>query len=340
MNEDFTLRLAEKQDIDGIFYVMEQVKDTIANKEWFVADDRDYIRRHIDGNAGFTVVAGTKDGRIAAFFTIDYPGTRADNLGYDIGLPAAECLWTAHMDTVGVLPEYRGNHLMARLLELAESVLSKTGYRHLMCTIHPDNRYSLDNMKSHGYEIMATKEKYGGFMRHILYKQTAGSPMAEGHEGTAAGYGKADSGKPVVLVSACFLGVHCRYNGKGELDEAVKALMEQAVLIPVCPEIMGGLATPRDPAERAGDQVLTIAGADVTAAYKKGAEETLRLAQLYGCRLAILKERSPSCGSGRIYDGSHSKKQVDGDGITAELLKKYGIQVFGESKIEDLERFL
>lgn len=319
MNEDFALRLAEKQDIDGIFYVMEQVRDTIANQEWFVADDRDYIRRHIDGNAGFTVVAGTKDGRIAAFFTIDYPGTRADNLGYDIGLPAEECLRTAHMDTVGVLPEYRGNHLMARLLELAETVLSKTGYRHLMCTIHPDNRYSLDNMKSHGYEIMATKEKYGGFMRHILYKQTAG--------------------KPVVLVSACLLGVHCRYNGKGELDEGVKALMEQAVLIPVCPEIMGGLATPRDPAERSGGRVMTIAGADVTAAYQKGAGETLRLAQLYGCRAVLLKERSPSCGSGRIYDGTHSGTLTDGDGLTAELLKKNGIQVFGESKIEDLERF-
>ena len=319
MNEDFTLRLAEEQDIDGIFYVMEQVKDTIANQEWFVADDRDYIRRHIDGDAGFTVVAETKDGRIAAFFTIDYPGTRADNLGYDIGLSAAECLRTAHMDTVGVLPEYRGNRLMARLLELAETVLSKTGYRHLMCTIHPDNRFSLDNMKSHGYDIMATKEKYGGFMRHILYKQMVGSP--------------------IVLVSACLLGVHCRYNGKGELDKAVKALMGKAVLIPVCPEIMGGLATPRDPAERSGGRVMTITGGDVTAAYQKGAGETLRLAQLYGCLAAILKERSPSCGSGRIYDGTHSGTLTDGDGLTAELLKKNGIRVFGESKIEDLERF-
>lgn len=321
MKEDFTLRLAREEDTDGIFYVMEQVRDTIERPEWFVADNRDYIERHIDGGQGFTVVAETGEGRIGAFFTIDYPGTRADNLGYDIGLTEEECLRTAHMDTVGVLPEYRGNHLMARLLEMAEAILAKTGYRHLMCTIHPDNRFSLGNMTSHGYVIMATKEKYGGFARHILYKKTEGAQ------------------KPVILVSACLLGVNCRYNEKGVLEEAVKALMDRAVLIPVCPEIMGGLATPRDPAERVGGQVMTIAGADVTSAYQKGAEETLKLAQLYGCRAAMLKERSPSCGSGRIYDGTHSAKLTDGDGVTAGLLKKNGIRVFGESKTEDLERF-
>lgn len=147
-------------------------------------------------------------------------------------------------------------------------------------------------------------------------------------------------GKPVILVSACLLGVCCRYNGKGILEESVKALMEDAVLIPVCPEIMGGLATPRDPAERFGDRVMTNNGLDVTAAYEKGAKETLRLAQLYGCHFAILKERSPSCGSGQIYDGSHSGRLVSGDGITAGLLKKNGIEVFGESKTEDLKRFI
>lgn len=146
--------------------------------------------------------------------------------------------------------------------------------------------------------------------------------------------------KPVIFVSACLLGVNCRYNEKGALDDAVKALMEEAVLIPVCPEIMGGLATPRDPAERADGRVITINGSDVTSAYEKGAEETLRLAFLYGCRHAVLKERSPSCGSGQIYDGTHSGKLIPGDGITAGLLKKNGIKVFGESKTEDLKRFL
>lgn len=151
---------------------------------------------------------------------------------------------------------------------------------------------------------------------------------------------KRDRMRPVVLVSACLLGAHCRYNGNGVLEASVKALMSDAILIPVCPEILGGLATPRDPAERSGGRVMTINGEDVTGAYEKGARETLNLAQLYGCRYAILKERSPSCGSGRIYDGSHSGKLVPGDGVTAELLKKNGIHVFGESKTEDLKRFL
>lgn len=332
MDKDVVFRLAKKPDIDEVFHVMEQVNESIANREWFVAGDRDYMGRHIEGEDGFTVAAVAADGRIAAFFTIDCPGAREDNLGYDIGLTEEECLHTAHMDMVGVLPAFRGKHLMARMLEMAESVLSQDGYRHLMCTVHPDNRHSLDIMTSHGYQIMATKQKYGGLLRHVLYKNNVNAKRAEGD-------GEADGSKPVILVSACLLGVNCRYDGKGVLDEAVKALMEYAVLIPVCPEIMGGLATPRDPAERVGEMVLTKNGEDVTEAYRNGAGETLKLARLFGCQCAVLKERSPSCGSGCIYDGTHSGKLTGGDGMTAELLKKNGIQVFGESKTEDLERF-
>ncbi|PNV63912.1 purine-nucleoside phosphorylase [Clostridium sp. chh4-2] len=136
-----------------------------------------------------------------------------------------------------------------------------------------------------------------------------------------------------ILVSACLLGVQCRYDGTGALTEGIKKLMEEHTLIPVCPEIMGGLATPRDPAERSGDKVVTKNGADVTENYQKGAMETLKLAKLYQCSCAVLKERSPSCGCGRIYDGSFSRKLVDGNGMTAELLLKNGIQVKGESQI-------
>lgn len=136
-----------------------------------------------------------------------------------------------------------------------------------------------------------------------------------------------------ILVSACLLGVQCRYDGTGALTEGIKKLMEEHTLIPVCPEIMGGLATPRDPAERSGDKVVTKDGADVTENYQKGAMETLKLAKLYQCSCAVLKERSPSCGCGRIYDGSFSRKLVDGNGMTAELLLKNGIQVKGESQI-------
>lgn len=148
---------------------------------------------------------------------------------------------------------------------------------------------------------------------------------------------------PNILVSACLLGVHCRYNGKGVLEEPVWALKEYANLIPFCPEQAGGLATPRDPAERRGDLVVTVQGQDVTAQYEKGAEEALRLAERFGCRFAVLKERSPSCGSGVIYDGTHTGTKISGDGVTAALLKRHGIRVFGESeawKVKEICRSL
>lgn len=146
-----------------------------------------------------------------------------------------------------------------------------------------------------------------------------------------------------ILVSACLLGVECRYNGKGELDPQVKALLDSHHLIPVCPEIMGGLATPRTPAERRNGRVVTRDGQDVSLAYEKGAAQTLKLAKLYGCSAAVLKERSPSCGSGRIYDGTFTGQLTDGEGVCAGLLRAHGINVYGESQIhrllEEIERY-
>ena len=107
-------------------------------------------------------------------------------------------------------------------------------------------------------------------------------------------------------------------------------------LVPVCPEILGGLPTPRTPSERQGERVVSKTGADVTAAYQKGAEEALRLARLFGCRKALLKERSPSCGRGQSYDGSFSGRLIPGDGVTARLLEQEGIAVFGESQLQQL----
>ena len=139
-----------------------------------------------------------------------------------------------------------------------------------------------------------------------------------------------------ILVSACLLGTACRYDGRSKADAAVTALLARHTLIPVCGEIFGGLSTPRTPAERRGDRVVTQDGRDVTQAYRRGAEEVLRLARLYGARAAILKERSPSCGSGQIYDGTFTKTLTQGDGLTAQMLKKHGITVYGESQIEEL----
>ena len=137
-----------------------------------------------------------------------------------------------------------------------------------------------------------------------------------------------------ILVSACLLGVRCRYDGKSKPHPAVERLLEQHTLIPVCGEILGGLPTPRVSAERQGERVVTADGRDVTAAYRRGAEEVLRLAERYGCTAAVLKERSPSCGSGRIYDGTFTGTLADGWGVTAELLRDHGICVIGESEAE------
>ena len=139
-----------------------------------------------------------------------------------------------------------------------------------------------------------------------------------------------------ILVSACLLGVHCRYDGNGVLQEELKQLAKDHNLIPVCPEIYGGLATPRDPAERIGEHIITKNGEDVTMQYRKGAEEILQLCKFYDCHYAILKERSPSCGYGRIYDGTFRGMLTEGNGVTAQLLIEHGVQIFGESKIAEL----
>ena len=139
-----------------------------------------------------------------------------------------------------------------------------------------------------------------------------------------------------VLISACLLGFECKYcGGSNKLTEQqLAALGERFRLIPVCPETAGGLPTPRDPSERLGDKVVSNQGRDVTAQYQKGAETALWLAHRYGCKAALLKEKSPSCGSGQIYDGSFTGKLIPGDGVAAEELKKEGLIVFGESDTE------
>ena len=139
-----------------------------------------------------------------------------------------------------------------------------------------------------------------------------------------------------ILISACLLGVACRYDGcrKPLPSDVIARLRKKYHLIPICPEVMGGLPTPRIPAEVQSDRrVLRADGADVTENYKKGAEEALRLAKLFDCRFAILKEKSPSCGAGRIYDGSFTRTLTDGDGIAAALLRENGIRVMGESEL-------
>ena len=133
--------------------------------------------------------------------------------------------------------------------------------------------------------------------------------------------------KEKVLVSACLLGVNCKYNGGNNFDEDILEYLKDKEIIPVCPEIFGGLTTPRPPSEIINDKVLNNEGVDVTANYNKGALETLKLARRLNVKKAILKAKSPSCGEGKIYDGTFSNTLISGDGITTRLLKENGIEV-------------
>lgn len=139
-----------------------------------------------------------------------------------------------------------------------------------------------------------------------------------------------------ILVSACLLGIKCRYDGSCVLDKNIERLRKHHNLVPVCPEIYGGLKTPREPCEIVGEKVLTKSGKDVTANFIAGAQEVLKLARFFDCQYAILKERSPSCGYKKIYDGTFSGNLIDGSGIAAALLADNGIPVIGESSIEQL----
>ena len=139
-----------------------------------------------------------------------------------------------------------------------------------------------------------------------------------------------------ILISACLLGIPCRYDGKAKPQPWAEALAARHDLVPVCPEQLGGLPTPRTPSERRGDRVVMNTGADVTEQYRRGAEAALRLCRLTGCEAAILKERSPSCGCGEIYDGSFTHTRVPGWGVTAELLCRAGLEIYDETNLNPL----
>ena len=137
-----------------------------------------------------------------------------------------------------------------------------------------------------------------------------------------------------ILVSSCLLGLNCRYNGEGILSSDIIKLKSKHNLIPFCSEIYGGLPTPREPAEIIDGKVMTASGLDVTKEYLAGAKQALNICELLGCKTAILKENSPSCGYHTIHNGKFDGGLVKGDGVTAELLSRNGIIVIGESQID------
>jgi len=152
----------------------------------------------------------------------------------------------------------------------------------------------------------------------------------------------------MIIVSACLCGINCKYDGGNNLDARVLKLLKDGKAMPVCPEQLGGQETPRDPHEIINGNGLDvlegkarILGAelnnDVTAKFIKGAYETCKIAEAVGASIAILKARSPSCGVSKIYDGTFSGTQRQGNGVTAELLLSRGIKVFTEENLEDIE---
>ena len=142
--------------------------------------------------------------------------------------------------------------------------------------------------------------------------------------------------KKPILVSACLLGAACRYDGRDNAVDEIMVLGKRYPLIPVCPEQLGGLPTPRTPAERLGGEVVTRDGAVVTDAFARGAAQACRLAELFGAERALLKARSPSCGAHAVYDGSFSGRVVPGSGVTAQALRDMGVAVYDESQLDEM----
>ena len=138
--------------------------------------------------------------------------------------------------------------------------------------------------------------------------------------------------KKKIIVSACLLGVKCRFDGLGKENKSILDLKEKYDFIPVCPEILGGLPTPRVSSEIKLGKVINKEGIDVTDNYMRGALETLKICKVFDVNTAVLKSKSPSCGKGKVYDGTFSGSLVDGNGITTQLLIDNGINVYTEDE--------
>lgn len=147
----------------------------------------------------------------------------------------------------------------------------------------------------------------------------------------------------MILVSSCLAGLEVRYNGTHSLDNKISKLVEENKAVTICPELLGGFSTPREPAEIVGGdgegvldgkaKVLGKSGKDVTELYIKGAYATLEKAQKINATIIVLKENSPSCGSSIIYNGEFSGEKIVGNGVTSALLKRNGFQVISEEQM-------
>lgn len=178
---EFEIKRALPEDVEHLVSIMEEVTKGLSNPSWFIDDDALYIKEHLGHipvskeDCGFILKAvciqnGQEE--IAGFFMVDFPGPGVRNLGHHISLTEEQLVKVAHMDSVVILPQYRGNKLQYRLMAAAEDILCReTDYTIWMATVHPDNKYSLGNAQAHGYEIVAEVIKYGGYPRYVLKKE-------------------------------------------------------------------------------------------------------------------------------------------------------------------------
>lgn len=171
---EFEIVRAVPADLENFTQIMETVAAGMEKREWFVSDDRPYIKAHLgdgsDTGSGF-ILKAVADQEIAGFFMVDFQGMTGHNLGKYLHMTDEELLQVAHMDSVVILPKFRGYRLQYRLMEAAEKILlEETNYRILLATVHPDNIYSLQNVKARGFRVAAEVTAYQGLPRYIMRK--------------------------------------------------------------------------------------------------------------------------------------------------------------------------
>ena len=171
-NSNLKIRKAVCQDAKAIHDIMLRTAESLDDKSLYVCDDYEFVKRHID-QEGFGLVVCNDVEEIVAGFLFRFPGAAEDNLGRDILLSEEELEKVVHMESVVVLPEYRGNHLQEKMLRYAETLIDKTKYKYLLATVSPDNSASCRSFENYGYQVAITKEKYGGLIRRIYKKSVS-----------------------------------------------------------------------------------------------------------------------------------------------------------------------
>lgn len=169
---NFRIQKAKPGDFRVFADIIQTVWNGLDKREWFVADNAEYTYEMLTTGKGIGYKAeDANTGRMAGVFLVTMPGMGEENLGRDIGFNRDKLPLVAHMESVAVLTEYRGHGLQYRLMQTGERELKREGFKYLMCTVHPDNLYSRNNVISQGYQSMMIKEKYGGYMREIFLKR-------------------------------------------------------------------------------------------------------------------------------------------------------------------------